>query len=53
MATNLACADHAVTTVRHASIPVRYILSFFSKEEDVASLIPRAYTPYYTSSSPC
>ena len=48
----------------HESIPVRYILSFFSKEKEVASLNPRAHTtwhwkfpcssPYHhTSSSSC
>jgi len=41
-------ADRAVTTVYqfrlHASIHVRYILSFFSKKKEVASLNLRTYT---------
>jgi len=44
---NLAHANHAVTTIHqfrlHAIIHVRYILSFFSKEKDVASLTLRVY----------
>ena len=36
----------------HASIHVRYILSFFSKEKEVASLFLRAYTPHCTESFP-
>ena len=51
---NLACADRAVTTIHqfrlHSSILVKYILSFFSKEKEIASLNLRAHTYCDTSS---